>query len=315
MTGLKVVFAGTPGFGIPCLNAIHNSPHTLVAVYTQPDRQSGRGRTLQGSAVKSWALDHQVPVMQPLNFKTQQSIDELAALKPDVMVVIAYGLLLPPSVLSIPRFGCINVHGSLLPRWRGASPIQQAILHGDPVTGICIMQMDKGMDTGPVLASVPYTILPTDTSGSLQEILSVLAVDPLLSVLGALQSEPVVPVLQDDQYVTYAPKITKQDARIDWQQSAAQITQQIRAFNPAPIAWTQWGNDMVRIYSAHREESTHAALAGTVLSIGKHGLRVVAGDGHVVCIETLQLPGGQVMPVQAFSSSSRAQALAGQVFQ
>lgn len=315
MTGLKVVFAGTPGFGIPCLNAINDSPHTLAAVYTQPDRQSGRGRTLQASAVKSWALAHQVPVMQPLNFKTQQSVDELAALEPDVMVVIAYGLLLPPSVLSLPRFGCINVHGSLLPRWRGASPIQQALLHGDPVTGICIMQMDKGMDTGPVLTSVSYTIAPTDTSGALQEILSTRAVEPLLSVLGSLESGQVVPCLQDDQYVTYAPKITKQDARINWQQSVAQITRQIRAFNPAPIAWTQWGNDVIRIYSAKSAENTHPAAPGTVLSIDKHGLRVAAGDGGAVCIETLQLPGGQVMPVQAFCSSSRAQALAGQVLE
>ncbi|TIE07554.1 methionyl-tRNA formyltransferase, partial [Legionella pneumophila] len=171
MNGLTVVFAGTPEFGLPCLDALIQSRHHLKAVYTQPDRPAGRGRKLQESPVKEWAINHQISVYQPLNFKNQEAIDELSALKPDVMVVIAYGLILPKAVLEIPRLGCINVHASLLPRWRGASPIQHAILHGDAESGVTIMQMDVGLDTGPMLCKATCPVTSSDTAGSLHDTL------------------------------------------------------------------------------------------------------------------------------------------------
>lgn len=306
MNALKIVFAGTPEFAIPSLQALYDASHHLLAVYTQPDRPAGRGRKLQASSVKNWALAHQIPIFQPFNFKQEQDIQTLAALKPDLMVVIAYGLILPPKVLAIPRLGCINVHASLLPRWRGASPIQQALLHGDDKTGVTIMQMNAGMDTGDKLAEVSYAILPEDTAGSLQAKLAQLAVTPLLTTLQDLAIGQAKPVPQAEQLVSYASKIKKEDAAINWQQSAQDIVNQIRAFNPWPVAYTQAGEERWRIHQAHRVAHTGSEKPGTVMAIDKQGILVATGN-QALMIEVLQFPGSKVMPVSAWLNAGRSQ--------
>lgn len=309
---LNIIFAGTPAFTLPALNALYTSRHHLQAVYTQPDRPAGRGRAMQSSEVKVWAEAHHLPVYQPLNFKDPKAIADLAALSPDVMVVIAYGLILPQAVLDLPRLGCINVHASLLPRWRGASPIQQAILHGDQETGITIMQMDAGMDTGDMLTRVNCPILPHETAGQLHDRLSELAVDPLLNTLDLLASGQAHPVMQDNALSTAAPKIKKEDALIDWHQSAANIDQQIRAFNPWPIAFTyinqanQANQDILRIHQAKAVEQPVKTAPGTILSMDKHGILVATGQ-HALLVEKIQFAGGKVISVQDYLNTGRTQ--------
>ncbi|QRN02777.1 methionyl-tRNA formyltransferase [Legionella sp. MW5194] len=314
MTPLSIVFAGTPEFGLPCLEALAGSVHRLTAVYTQPDRPAGRGRHLQPSAVKRWAVDHGLPVYQPLNFKTPEAVEQLAALKPDLMVVIAYGLILPRSVLTIPRLGCINVHASLLPRWRGASPIQQAILHGDKQSGVTIMQMDVGLDTGDSLVETACELTERETAASLHDKLAQLAPKALLEAVDALAEGRAKPVGQNHALATYASKIDKDDARIDWHQTADVIDRQIRAYNPWPVAFTRMGEENLRIYEARSEPGLHGKAPGTVLSIDKHGLRVATGDG-VLCIEMLQFPGGKAMRVADWLNAGRAGQLIHQVLQ
>ncbi len=303
---LNIVFAGTPAFTLPCLNALANSRHTLRAIYTQPDRPAGRGRKLQASAVKEWANQHQLPVHQPLHFKDDATIATLEQLAPDVMVVIAYGLILPKRVLDIPKQGCINVHASLLPRWRGASPIQHAILHGDHESGVTIMQMDVGMDTGDMLNTVTCPITASDTATTLHDKLAELAVKPLLKVLDDYANGLICSTPQNEQQVTYAPKINKEDAEIDWQQPAVLIDQKIRAFNPWPIAYTHLDHDVLRIHKAHVVEQTSSQPAGTVLSLDKHGMIVATGQ-YAWCIERMQLPGGKNIAVADWLNAGRAQ--------
>lgn len=312
MTNLRLVFAGTPEFTLPSLQALGASKHELLAVYTQPDRPAGRGRKLQPSAVKHWALEHQVPVYQPLNFKSEEALTELAALKPDLLVVIAYGLILPKSVLTLPRLGCINVHASLLPRWRGASPIQQAILVGDKQSGVTIMQMDAGMDTGDKLAEITCPIYPQDTAGTLHDRLALLAVDPLLAIIDALAQGRVRPEVQDSSQATYAGKITKEDAAINWQQTAAEIDCQIRAFNPWPIAYTQLEDLTLRIHQASLVNQVFAEPAGTILAIDKKGILVTTGQ-QALLIERLQFPGGKAMSVADWINAGRYQQYVGMV--
>ncbi|KTD46829.1 methionyl-tRNA formyltransferase [Legionella rubrilucens] len=314
MRPLSIVFAGTPEFGLPCLEALAGSVHRLTAVYTQPDRPAGRGRQLQPSAVKRWAVNHGLPVYQPVNFKTPEAVDELAALKPDLMVVIAYGLILPGNVLTIPRLGCINVHASLLPRWRGASPIQQAILHGDKQSGVTIMQMDVGLDTGDSLVETACELTESETAASLHDKLAQLAPKALLDAIDALAEGRAKPVVQNHALATYASKIAKDDARIDWHQSAEVIDRQIRAYNPWPVAYTQMGEESLRIYQARIELDTHSKAPGTVLSIDKRGMRVATGEG-VLCIEILQFPGGKAMRVADWLNAGRAGQLINQVLQ
>ncbi len=306
MNNLRIVFAGTPEFAMPCLKALTTSSHQLLAVYTQPDRPAGRGRKTQASAVKTWALTQQLPIYQPLNFKNEDTVAQLAALKPDLLVVIAYGLILPHNVLSLPRLGCINVHASLLPRWRGASPIQQALLQGDQQTGVTIMQMDVGMDTGDKLAEVSCPILADDTAGSLQDKLAHLAMGPLLSTIDALARGQIKPQAQDNNLATYAGKITKEDAAINWQKTAVEIDRQIRAFNPWPIAYTHVGEEQLRIHRAHVVVSTHSAKPGTVLALDKKGL-LVATAQQALMIETLQFPGAKAMAVADWLNAGRRQ--------
>lgn len=313
MTPLNIVFAGTPEFGLPCLDALIQSPHVLQAIYTQPDRPAGRGRQLQASAVKQWALEHSIPVFQPLHFKTEQAIEELKALKPDVMIVIAYGLILPKAVLDIPRLGCINVHASLLPRWRGASPIQQAILHGDAESGVTIMQMDVGLDTGDMLSKASCPILENDTAGTLHNKLAQLAFQPLLKTLAALNQNRAEPEAQSEALVTYAGKISKEQGRINWQQSAKEIDQLIRAFNPWPIAYTLIDEVVLRIHQAQVIDTCADAAAGTILSLDKTGMLVAAGKGSLL-IEKIQFPNAKIVSVNDWLNSGKTQLFKGLVF-
>lgn len=311
MTNKRIVFAGTPAFGLPCLEALHQSSHEIIAVYTQPDRPAGRGRALQASSVKQWALTHHIPIYQPVNFKSQTDLDTFAALKPDVMVVIAYGLLLPQSLLDIPRFGCINVHGSLLPRWRGASPIQQAILHGDDHSGVTIMQMEAGLDTGPMLQEASCSITPETTAGTLHDTLANLAVAPLLSVLSQLGNKTLHAVAQDDAQASYAKKIQKQDACIQWHEPALAIDRQIRAFNPWPIAWTTIHEQMLRIYAATIIKMNHQNAPGTILDISKQGMLTATGQDALL-IKQLQFQGKKVLHVADWMNSIKPEQWVGQ---
>ncbi|MBL7480551.1 methionyl-tRNA formyltransferase [Legionella bononiensis] len=306
MSGLSIVFAGTPEFGLPCLDALYQSSHQVKAVYTQPDRPAGRGRKLQASAVKEWALAHEIPVYQPLNFKNPETISELAALKPDVMIVIAYGLILPKAVLEIPRLGCINVHASLLPRWRGASPIQHAILYGDAQSGVTIMQMDVGMDTGDMLSTVECPITSFDTAGSLHDKLAQLSAQPLLSTLTALAEHKAHPEAQNNELATYAGKINKEDARINWHDSADQIDCRIRAFYPWPIAYTLVGDEILRIHKAHLSETVSSQPPGTILQIDKKGMLVATGN-KAILIEVIQFPGGKAISIADWLNSGKTQ--------
>ncbi|STX29984.1 methionyl-tRNA formyltransferase [Legionella beliardensis] len=314
MADLKIVFAGTPEFGLPCLDALFHSTHQVLAIYTQPDRPAGRGRKLQPSAVKTWAITHQLPVFQPVNFRNASEVTALADLKPDLLIVIAYGLILPRQVLSIPRLGCVNVHASLLPRWRGASPIQQAILHGDEYSGVTIMQMDVGMDTGDMLAKAQYRISPNETAGSLHDKLAELAVKPLLETVDALAAGHSHPVPQDNDLATYAGKINKQDALINWQQKASDIVRQICAYNPWPIAYTYAGSDPIRIHQANIEQAHATAKPGTIVAIDKQGVLVATSDA-LVRVLRLQFAGGKVLSVADWFNSGRLQLEVGQVLQ
>ncbi len=302
---MNIVFAGTPQFTVPALDAIFASKHTLSALYTQPDRPKGRGRSIQASAAKIWAKAHDIPVYQPLNFKQQEARDELKALNPDVLVVIAYGLILPPEVLHIPKLGCINVHASLLPDHRGAAPIQYSILNNDTTTGVSIMQMDAGMDTGPVFKTATCPIQPSTTAGELHDVLSELAAQPLLDVLDALESNPIItPTPQNHALATYAPKIRTQDARIDWSKSANTIANQIRAFNPFPIARTTAGDEMLKIHQATALNQPTAAQPGTVLDINKTGLLIATGE-NILHVKIIQFPGGKALQVADWLNANK----------
>ena len=312
MSSLNIVFAGTPEFGLPCLNALIQSTHHLAAIYTQPDRPAGRGRKVQTSAVKEWALAHHIPVYQPLNFKTPESIAELANLKPDVLIVIAYGLILPPAVLEIPRLGCINVHASLLPRWRGASPIQHAILSGDVQSGVTIMRMDAGMDTGDMLCKAECPISLVDTAGTLHDHLAAISAKPLLTTLEALANKQVQPEVQNNELATYAGKINKEDARINWQDFAVDIDRRIRAFNPWPIAYTSLGEDVLRIHQAQVVAIECQQSPGTIISIDKKGLLIATGS-KALLVQKIQFPGGKVIAIADWLNSGKTQLHAGLV--
>ncbi len=306
MKSLNIVFAGTPEFTLPCLDALAQSRHHLQAIYTQPDRPAGRGRTMQASAVKIWATTHRVPVYQPINFKSPNDIATLASLHPDILVVIAYGLILPQAILDIPRLGCINVHASSLPNWRGASPIQHAILRGDETSGITIMQMDAGMDTGDMLAQVNCPVYPVDTSKSLHDRLAALAVEPLLETLDLLATEKAKPIQQDHQLATYASKIKKDDAAINWHQPALIIDRQIRAYNPWPVAYTNTTVERLRIHQAHVVSNKTTQTPGTILSINKQGMLVATGNDALM-IEQIQFAGSSVMSVKDWLNGTRRQ--------
>jgi methionyl-tRNA formyltransferase len=305
---MKIVFAGTPAFAAVALKAMLDAGLNVVAVYTQPDRPAGRGMKLTPSAVKQLALARNLPVMQPVNFKSTEAVAQLAAFAPDVMVVAAYGLILPQVVLDIPRkvsgFGCLNIHGSLLPRWRGAAPIHRAILAGDAKTGVAIMEMEAGLDTGPVLLETFTTIGARETTGQLHDRLAVLGSEAVVHVLKRLASgEDVASVPQEKDGVTYAHKITPEEARVNWAESAVQIDRQIRAFNPAPGAWTLWRGEKLKLWDADLTPvpSCVGAEPGTILAAEREHLLVACGSA-VLAITEIQRPGGKRMPVAAWLS-------------
>lgn len=300
---MRIIFAGTPDFAAESLKALLNSEHEICAVYTQPDRPAGRGRKLTPSPVKQLAMEHAIPVEQPLSFKTQDSLQTLAAYQPDLMVVVAYGLLLPQSVLDTPRLACINVHASLLPRWRGAAPIQRAILAGDTETGVGIMKMEAGLDTGPVLLEARCPINESDTAQDLHDRLAALGAETLLQSLDDIETRLKQAKPQDDSQSTYARKLDKQEARIDWQQPAQQILRQIHAFNPWPVAQTQWQGETMRIWLATLGDRTRNGQPGEIIAVGKQGLDVQTGDG-VLRIKELQMPGKRAMSVQDFLNAN-----------
>lgn len=309
---LNLVFAGTPDFASQLLQTLLQGPHTIQAVFTQPDRPAGRGRHLQASPVKQLASRHEIPVYQPLSLKAGEDQAVLQALKPDLMIVVAYGLILPKAVLEIPKYGCWNVHASLLPHWRGASPIQQAILQGDSLTGITIMQMDAGLDTGDILSLHPCTIELDETSESLQKRLADIAGPALLETLSALEAGKITSQKQDSTKASYAPKITKRDARIDWKKSAIEIDRQIRAFNPWPIAFFELNQEAVRVFSAEpiilaemdKEERTPTA-PGTIIHVDTDGIDIATGKG-VLKLRELQFPGGKRQNIASILNSKKS---------
>jgi len=290
---LSVVFAGTPDFSVPALEALLASAHSVAAVYTQPDRPAGRGRQLASGPVKQCALAHGVTVEQPLSLRDPAAIAQLASYRPDVMVVVAYGLILPAAVLAIPTYGCVNIHASLLPRWRGAAPIHRAVLAGDPMTGVCIMQMDAGLDTGPVLIERRTAIDARDTTAAVHDRLAAMGAEALLEALQGLATGQLTARTQPSEGVTYAAKIRKEEAQIDWQQSAAHIDRQVRAFNPWPVAQTSLQGTQLRIWSAEPVDQATDAVPGTVVACDAGGIRVATGAG-VINLTQLQLAGRRV---------------------
>ena len=295
---MRVVFAGSPDFSVPILQAVLDSDHEVVAVYSQPDRPAGRGRKLKPGPVKQLAEDNGILVHQPVTFKNAEAQTVLAVLRPDLMVVVAYGLLLPQAVLDIPRLGCINLHASILPRWRGAAPIQRAILAGDNESGVCLMQMEAGLDSGPVLAEVRTPIAADETGGSLHDRLSQLAAELLAEHLDDLDNGCLEPVSQDESELIYAHKLDKAEAGIDWRQDAVTIEWQVRAFNPWPVAQAQYQGQSLRIWRA--EAIDHAGAApGAVVAAGKTGIDVACGRGCLRLLE-IQLPGGKRLDAAAF---------------
>lgn len=300
---LKIIFAGTPAFAAEHLAALLASHHRVVAVYTQPDRPAGRGKQLQASPVKTLALQHELPLCQVKSLKDPDAQAELAHWQADIMVVVAYGLLLPQVVLDTPRLGCINVHASRLPRWRGAAPIQRAIEAGDIDTAITIMQMDAGLDTGPMLHITPCPILPEDTATSLHDRLATMGPAALLTVLDQLSAGTAIAQTQPSEGVTYAHKLTKEEALIDWTAGAELICRRVRAFNPAPMAYFALGQERVRVLSATVEHQARCGAPGEVLKIDAQGLSVACGTGCLL-IHTLQLPGKNPVAVKALINGS-----------
>ncbi|MGY0557725.1 MULTISPECIES: methionyl-tRNA formyltransferase [unclassified Lysobacter] len=291
---MRIVFAGTPDFAVPSLRAAAQR-NEVVAVYTQPDRPAGRGRGLAPSPVKREALASGIEVVQPENFKSPASREALAAFKPDLLVVVAYGLILPQAVLDIPTQGCWNVHASLLPRWRGAAPIQRAIQADDTRTGVCLMKMDKGLDTGPVVLSLTLDIGSDETGGQLHDRLAELGAQVLADGLGLLRAgiRPI-PQPQADTGVTYAHKLDKAEARLDWSRPAVELAHKVRAFNPWPMAEAQVAGERLRLHGAIALPLAHDAVPGTLLAAGRDGLDIACGEG-ALRIRVLQRDGGKAM--------------------
>lgn len=310
MRSLKIIFAGTPEFSVPSLQVLLDSAHDVVAVYTQPDRPAGRGRHLTASPIKQLAEKNKLTVLQPESLRDEQVQQQLASFNADLMVVVAYGLILPEAVLKIPRLGCINVHASLLPRWRGAAPIQYAILSGDDKTGITIMQMDKGMDSGDILMQADCAIGEFDNSEDLHDGLSCLGAKLLSSAVDKLVAKKIKPKKQDETLVTYAPKINKSDAELDWQLSANELDCRVRAFNPAPVAFTHFNGELLRVWQAEVVHEAATAKPGVLVNLNKDSMDVATGDG-VLRLQQVQLPGKRALNAQDFINAHREQLIAG----
>ena len=301
---LRIIFAGTPDFAARHLDALLSSEHQIVGVFTQPDRPAGRGKKLMPSPVKVLAEEKGIPVFQPVSLRPEENQNLVAALNADIMVVVAYGLILPKAVLEMPRLGCINVHGSLLPRWRGAAPIQRAIATGDTETGITIMQMAAGLDTGDMMYKTYCPITAEDTSASLHDKLALQGAEAICTVLESEQSlQDFIEKreVQDEALTVYAHKLIKAEARIDWRVNANQIDRNIRAFNPWPVAFIQLDeNNALRVWnSILSEHSKTDAQLGEIIAIDKQGVHVACGDNSTVCLTSLQWPGAKALnPVQ-----------------
>ncbi len=317
MACVKIIFAGTPEFAAVALAALLKTEHEIVAVYTQPDRKAGRGQKLTASAVKQLALEHDLPVYQPLHFKSateeglaaQQQLKELNA---DVMVVAAYGLILPQVVLDTPKYGCLNIHGSLLPRWRGAAPIQRAIATGDQETGVTIMKMAAGLDTGDMMYKTYCPITADDTSATLHDKLAVQGAEAIVAVLESeekLQHYLDKREVQDEALTVYAHKLSKAEARIDWTQDAIRIDRNIRAFNPWPVAFIPLDeNNNLRVWgSLLSEQPVEGEMPGTILAIDKHGVHVACGNQQAVCLTSLQWPGGKALNAVQIAQTQKLQ--------
>ncbi|MFV0477018.1 MAG: methionyl-tRNA formyltransferase [Parahaliea sp.] len=299
---LRLLFAGTPDFAARHLDALLDSVHEVIGVYTQPDRPAGRGKKLLASPVKQRALAANLPVLQPPSLKSTGAQAELAAFNADVLIVVAYGLILPPPVLATPRLGCLNVHASLLPRWRGAAPIQRAIEAGDAQSGVTIMQMDAGLDTGAMLAEVRCPLTADTNAAALHDTLATIGAPCLLQVLANLEQYQSNARIQDDSLATYAAKIDKQEARIDWRLDAISLDRQVRAFNPFPVCFSERDGQRVKIWQAEAlpaelpttVTAINGVTPGTIVSADKAGIVVACGRGYLR-LQTLQLAGGKAL--------------------
>ena len=299
---LRIIFAGTPDFAARHLDALLSSQHQVVGVFTQPDRPAGRGKKLMPSPVKVLATEKNIPVFQPASLRPTENQALVSSLNADVMVVVAYGLILPKAVLDMPRLGCINVHGSLLPRWRGAAPIQRSLWAGDAETGVTIMQMDVGLDTGDMLVKLACPIEATDTSATLYDKLADLGPQGLLETLGLLATGTAKPEVQNEELVTYAEKLSKDEARIDWSLSATQLERNIRAFNPWPMSWMEIDGQPVKVWQASVINQAAKAPPGTIIEANKSGIQVATAEG-ILNLESLQPAGKKAMSAQDLLNS------------
>ncbi|MCE8003077.1 methionyl-tRNA formyltransferase [Billgrantia ethanolica] len=295
---LRIIFAGTPDFAAASLAALLQSQHQVIAVYTQPDRPAGRGRKLTASPVKSLAIEHGLPVLQPETLKSAEVQGELAAFEADLMVVVAYGLILPQAVLDTPRLGCLNVHASLLPRWRGAAPIQRAIEAGDSESGVTIMQMDAGLDTGDMLLVKRTPITATTTGGELHDTLAQLGGEAIVEALDVLAGKGLAATPQPEEGVTYAAKLSKAEAELDFSRPAAELAAKVRAFNPWPVTWCHLGSERLRLLMAEvgiARDDDPASVSGTLLAPDSDALRIACGQqgSEVLRVTQAQLPGGK----------------------
>jgi methionyl-tRNA formyltransferase len=303
---LKLVFAGTPEFSVAALDALHRAGHEIVGVYTQPDRPAGRGQKLTPSPVAARAVELGLRVLKPIKLRGDDAaIAELRALQPEVMIVVAYGLILPQAVLDIPRHGCLNIHASLLPRWRGAAPIQRAILAGDDSSGVTIMQMDAGLDTGPMLLTESVAIAPTTTAADLHDALRDVGARLIVEALRQLEAGSLSAQAQPSEGATYAHKLDKAEARLDWARPALELERAVRGFNPVPVAWTETPNaERLRVYAASVEASAVNADPGTITAVDAAGIAVATGDGSLR-LQRVQWAGGKPLPaVQAAQGRS-----------
>ncbi len=309
---LRIIFAGTPDFSVAPLQTLIDSEHEVIAVYTQPDRPAGRGRKLTASPVKQLALEHDIPVYQPLTLKDEEAQKALQALDADLMVVVAYGLILPQIILDAPKMGCLNIHASLLPRWRGAAPIQRAIESGDKETGVTIMQMDAGLDTGDMLYKISTEITSEDTAQTLHDRLSTIGCEALNKTIDGLLAGTITPEKQDESQVIYAEKMSKEEALIDWQEPALMIVRKIQAFNPWPVAFTKFQEQPLRIWQARltsadeQNELPKAVKPGEVLKLTKAGLMVATADDPI-CLQQLQPAGKKAMSAYDFAQARNLQ--------
>lgn len=302
---LRILFAGTPDFAAANLQALLNAGHEVIGVYTQPDRPAGRGRKLTPSPVKKVALEHKLPVFQPLNFKQQEDRQQLAELQADLLIVVAYGLLLPKAVLDAPRLGCINVHASLLPRWRGAAPIHRSLLAGDSETGVTIMQMDEGLDTGAMLLKKSCPIDSNETSGDLHDKLALIGAEALLQSLPGIADQTISHEQQDDSLACYAHKLEKAEGEINWNRPAADIALQIRGLSPWPVAYTSLDGSTMRVWLAETtEQNSTNTIPGQVIATDKKAIYVACADKALKLLK-IQLPGSKAMDTSAVLNAKR----------